>query len=118
MTQARSGKNTPPAQFVQRHILMLTDVQNPDRCFRTQFTQDLTVGRSKRCDMVIDDPTLARKHCAFLTEYGVYYVRGLQRHRPIVVNGQRQLPKVNTVVVTGSLVALGRHLYRVQLQSI
>ena len=118
MKRVQNSRNAPSTQFARYHVLVLTDAQNPRRCFEAQFTRELTVGRSKRCDMVIDDPTLARKHCAFLTEYGVYYVRGLKRHRPIVVNGQRQLPKVNTVVVTGSLVALGRHLYRVQLQSI
>lgn len=47
----------------------------------------LVIGRSPQCDLVIDDPSVSRRHAEVYQQNGQYYVRDLNSRNGTLVNG-------------------------------
>jgi hypothetical protein len=83
---ARVAREAPPSEErspVQRALLIRdgkTFVIDRDRA---------VVGRSRRCDIVVDDPNVSRKHCELQLRGSEWYVVDLDSTNGVVVNGKR-----------------------------
>lgn len=47
----------------------------------------MLVGRSKKCDVIIDDEKTSRKHAKIFFRHGEYFVRDLASRHGVYVNG-------------------------------
>jgi pSer/pThr/pTyr-binding forkhead associated (FHA) protein len=65
----------------------------------------LVVGRSGGADVVIDVPTISRRHARFVVRGGQVYVEDLESHNGVSVNGQRIRDR--TAVVEGDRIQVG-----------
>lgn len=66
-----------------------------------------TVGRSRRCDVVLQSPTVSRTHAAFLrNEKGVWQVHNLAKNE-LRVNGAEVFTQDSAPLKDGDLVSLG-----------
>ncbi|HMP78159.1 MAG TPA: SpoIIE family protein phosphatase [Pirellulaceae bacterium] len=50
-------------------------------------SQPLVIGRSPNCDIVIDDPSVSRRHAEVYEQHGQFYVRDLSSRNGTLVNG-------------------------------
>ena len=109
----RSSGNETNIQGISSNIVLeLVDVANPYLSVRVPLSSGILIGRGRKCDLLIDDRLLARKHCVVFGQRGVFYVRALSKRHPLVVNGQPQPPRVDVAVVSGSTIGIGSHWYR------
>jgi pSer/pThr/pTyr-binding forkhead associated (FHA) protein len=51
--------------------------------------QRIVLGRSRECDITIDDPNVSRRHAEIRRENGVYWIVDLKSTNGIEVNGER-----------------------------
>lgn len=93
------------------YSVVLTDATDHNALARTPLGTGVLVGRANNCSITIDDKLLSRKHCLIFERGGVFYVRALNKKCLIAVNGQVQTPRVDVVVLPGSTIAMGSHVY-------
>jgi pSer/pThr/pTyr-binding forkhead associated (FHA) protein len=48
----------------------------------------LVIGRSQEADIVLDDPSVSRRHCVIETRKGVYYARNISASNPLTINAE------------------------------
>lgn len=51
------------------------------------------IGRSTDCDIVINHPTVSRRHCLITNEKGQYYISDLQSRNGVILNSKALLEK-------------------------
>jgi pSer/pThr/pTyr-binding forkhead associated (FHA) protein len=71
------------------------------------------LGRSRDCDLTIDDPNVSRRHAEFRNEDGNWIVTDLGSTNGVKVNGRRA---EETVLRDGDEVALGLVKLRFELE--
>lgn len=70
----------------------------------TLRSEPIFFGRSTECDIVIDDDTVSRKHCAVQTIDGAVMLRDLGSRNPSLVNGA---PLLEGMLAVGDEIAIG-----------
>ncbi len=65
-------------------------------------------GRSRACDIVLDDPTVSKRHACFHARAGQAYVEDLQSTNGTLVNGKRIGQR--TALRRGDRIGLGANL--------
>jgi len=68
------------------------------------------VGRAERCDLVLDDPLVSRRHACFVVESNCATIKDLGSANGVLVNGVRI--EESQALVEGDRVALGRREVR------
>jgi len=66
--------------------------------------KELTLGRSAKCDIILDDGSVSRRHAVLRSEYGQYIIEDLQSANGITLKGkrvQKAMLKNNDVVHLG-----------------
>jgi pSer/pThr/pTyr-binding forkhead associated (FHA) protein len=53
------------------------------------ISADMAIGRDRRCEIVIDDPFLSKRHCEILVRDGVYYLNDLDSTNGTFLNGSK-----------------------------
>ncbi|MBX6314217.1 MAG: FHA domain-containing protein [Isosphaeraceae bacterium] len=77
------------------------------------ITRDVTVvGRREFCDVVIDEPSLSKRHCVLVRTDGLLLVRDLVSTNGTKVNGQRV---IWAALLPNDRLQLGRYKMRVYL---
>lgn len=72
------------------HDLELEDIENSSNIRRIPIDGRIIVGRkSSEADVVINDETVSKRHCAFSYSCGKYYVEDLSSSNGTIVNGQK-----------------------------
>jgi pSer/pThr/pTyr-binding forkhead associated (FHA) protein len=65
----------------------------------------INIGRSKKNDIVLDDPTCSRQHAVILVEDGLAFLANLKPANPIFINGREV--KSKTPIRPGDIVEMG-----------
>ena len=82
----------------------------PEGIRRIPISRQLSVGRSRSCDIIVDDPYVSRVHCTVEPVQGGLRVVAVSPLNPIVVRGQEHS---ETTLASGSSFAIGNSLLRV-----
>ena len=64
----------------------------------------LVIGRSQEADIVLDDPSISRRHCVIEARKGVYYARNISASNPLTINDQ---PATQTRLYSGDQLKIG-----------
>jgi len=79
------GPDLPPSQGEFGHTM----VYSPDREARVLAGERVLVGRSRECDIRIDDPNVSRRHCELRRQDGGWVIVDLNSTNGVKVNGRR-----------------------------
>jgi len=79
-----STKNVPYLKLINRTELLNFKVEET-----YVLDEDKTIGRSKKCDIVIADPFLSSEHLKVTSENGTYYIEDLNSTNGTFLNGHR-----------------------------
>src|SRR5260370_37783065 len=80
--------------------------------FRLCVERTVTIlGRSSGCDLVVDDPSISRKHAEIRIRHGRLFLKDLQSRNGTFVDGQ---PIQATEVAQGQVVRFGNISFTVQ----
>ena len=75
----------------------------------------IVVGRGKKADIFLDDPTISRGHLSLqLSDTGLY-VTDLDSSNGTLVGGQRIRPRHSSLFIPGDGISLGDHSIQVHL---
>jgi transcriptional regulator with GAF, ATPase, and Fis domain len=95
--------------------LRLTQLEGPQPSRTWESTSDrCTIGAHPRNDVVIDDPTVSRFHCAIELDATSAVLRDVGSHNGTLLDGVRVIAAVPR---SGSLVQMGRVTFRLELGS-
>jgi adenylate cyclase len=72
---------------------------------------ELTVGRKKSCDIVLNFDNISGKHCQLVLSEGYWYVLDLQSTNGVKVNGNRV---TDSRVDPGTTLAISKHVFKLQ----
>jgi pSer/pThr/pTyr-binding forkhead associated (FHA) protein/tetratricopeptide (TPR) repeat protein len=64
----------------------------------------LVIGRSQEADIVLDDPSVSRRHCVIEARQGAYHVRNISASNPLTINDQ---PVTETRLYSGDQLKIG-----------
>ncbi len=104
-----TGDSSPEEVFVK-----LEDMRNPDRVYSSLITDEIMIGRSSECDIVIpEDKAIGRKHCMIVRMDGRYYLRDNNSSNGTVLNGQKVTGVVE--ISSGDQLEIGRSRLSVRI---
>jgi hypothetical protein len=84
MVYSTTGQRRVESPREQARVLLVSDEK------RIVVTGDpFVIGRSRECDLVLDDPNVSRRHAELRREDGAWAVRDLGSTNGIKLNGQR-----------------------------
>jgi HD-GYP domain-containing protein (c-di-GMP phosphodiesterase class II)/pSer/pThr/pTyr-binding forkhead associated (FHA) protein len=87
-------------------------LRNTDRVFLLRPEQTLTAGRTEPCDVLLDDPSVSRRHCTFtLLDNGLLRVTDLESFNGTFVN-EREVKEATAR--PGDLVRIGEAILEVR----
>jgi len=87
-------------------------LRNTDRVFTLEDGQTLTAGRTSQCDVVLDDPSVSRRHCTFaLLSSGLLQVTDLESANGTFIN---ERPIAEAPARPGDLIRLGAAILEVR----
>jgi pSer/pThr/pTyr-binding forkhead associated (FHA) protein/tetratricopeptide (TPR) repeat protein len=64
----------------------------------------LVIGRSQEADIILDDPSVSRRHCVIEARKGVYYARNISASNPLTINAE---PVTEKRLYSGDQLAIG-----------
>ena len=104
----RYGETRLLSQVVMSHDIILEDVNNPTKLFRTLCRDSITIGRYRNtCDVVIDyDDSVSGRHCEIANGPGGWYVRDLGSLNGTKVNDRKVFQEVQ--IQSGDTISLGK----------
>ena len=73
--------------------------------------KELTVGRHKSCDIVLNFTNVSGKHCKLVLSEGYWYILDLQSTNGVKVNGNKT---TDHRIDPGALVAISKHMFKLQ----
>ena len=125
MHKLQDGDRLSIGTDVNKRLILVYNVHRqglePDSGTLMQFplkdTKKCTVGRDKSCDIVIDHPTVSRKHCVITNEKGRFYVTDNQSTNGVLLNsrflqGKATLNPMDQISVGGTTIIFnGSALY-------
>ncbi|MFN3077070.1 MAG: caspase family protein [Alphaproteobacteria bacterium] len=75
------------------HVVMSTGGREEGFCFSdSRMTAGVVVGRSQSCDVVVEDPSLSRRHCRVFLLEGRPHVEVIDAKNGVFVDGTRLAP--------------------------
>jgi putative nucleotidyltransferase with HDIG domain len=86
-------------------------VRNSDRVIPLVPGQRLTAGRSERCEVRLDDPSVSGRHCAIGFADGVLHVKDLESANGTFIN---ERPITDATARAGDLIRLGAAILEVR----
>ena len=72
--------------------------------------EDLRIGRSSRCDLVVIHPEVSRFHARLVWKEGTYWIEDLSSTNGTWLNGQRLEPHKPVALKPGDVIGLGPHV--------
>lgn len=102
------GETRLLSQSVISHDIILEDVNNPTKLFRTSCRDGIIIGRHRNtCDIVIDyDDSVSGRHCEIAEGPGGWYVRDLGSLNGTKVNDRKVFQEVK--IQSGDTISLGK----------
>jgi putative nucleotidyltransferase with HDIG domain len=86
-------------------------LRNSDRVYSLDDGQTLTAGRTSQCDVLIDDPSVSRRHCTMTLDGGLLHVTDLDSANGTFVN---ERPIKEATARPGDLIRLGAAILEVR----
>ena len=81
----RGGRGRPPTLGVEREVAMLSWDGHTLRVDKRR----VVLGRSRECDIQVEDPNVSRRHAELRQEGSTYWIVDLDSTNGIEVNGRR-----------------------------
>lgn len=103
----RRGRRGHPGTMPEEWILEISAVGGQRRM---SVSGRMTIGRSRECDIVLDDPYVSRSHCLIEGQSRGVYIAALSALNGIIVNGHEH---VEALLPHGAVFVLGASALRV-----
>ncbi|MBF0133727.1 MAG: FHA domain-containing protein [Magnetococcales bacterium] len=101
-------------KMLENQIYPLVPRLKPDQGTHENKVRVLTVGRSKKCDIILTDPSISSEHAEFRLDFGdrpseiACFVRDLGSSNGVFVNGSRFAPFWTKDLAVGDEIRLSR----------
>lgn len=99
----------------RRYLLVLRDIQNPDRIFKYPLDDKVVIGRNvDKVDIAIDyNLTVSGQHCEIFVKNQRFYIRDLNSSNKTCLNGS--VLKSEAEIFSGSLIKVGEVEFSVEM---
>lgn len=99
----------------RRYLLVLKDIQNPDRIFKYPLDNKVVIGRNvDKVDIAIDyNLTVSGQHCEIFVKNQRFYIRDLNSSNKTCLNGS--VLKSEAEIFSGSLIKVGEVEFSVEM---
>lgn len=119
-TERISDDDTPTERLDDERTMILVnssvtliDEDHPGRKYNAELSDQVTVGRSAECDLMINDDSVSRKHCVLYKQGSKVFIRNLSQMNGTIVNGNKISDTCE--IINGTKLKLGRVSLRVEL---
>ena len=101
----------------KKYMFLMTDTEDEDRSFRCELIDEVTIGRMEDNYIIIgDDNSVHRHHSVVSVKNGTFYYTDLKdvKNRS-AINGVLLKPTIPQLIVSNSVVTIGRHSYTITI---
>ena len=95
-----------------RHVIRLSDVNDPSRSWTLGVTQGARVGRAETCQLILSDPSVSREQCKIMAMEDHIVVINQSHTNETTLNGRKIGTKPYALKV-GDVLKFGRDILRV-----
>lgn len=107
------GTRILSAEEVGGKYVVLTDIENPRRNYRTQIVTNIVIGRETGEIKIDDDDAVSGKQCEIVKKGKLYYLNDLDSSNGTYYEGNRIYSEVP--IMDGGMIGFGAHKYRIRI---
>ena len=97
-------------------VLKIMNVNDSDLFNVPMREKEISIGRSRSCEIRLDDHRISSKHICFFLKDSILYCRDLNSTNGTFVNNQKINPKENIVITERDEVKIGGSVIKIDLR--